>query len=132
MIKEIIQECKKIKREHNSSLYNLLNDNDIMIVPDSTLYDIKAYTLTIKNKNVIVINTELDEYEYNFVLCHEIFHILNHDDTSRCFTRIFNTDRYELQANIFAVVFLDYKYSYAQTEIQRIVNNTIMSMKSVY
>ena len=125
MISEVIQNSNIIKRKYSSNIYRMLKDNNISVITDEYLSEIRAYTLKIRNKDVIVIDSNLDEIEYNFVLCHEIYHILSHDDNTRCFSRIINNDRFELEANIFAVIFLGLTYVPNNSDICKIINKTL-------
>lgn len=86
------------------------------------LENIKACTV----ENIIFLSENIEDYEKDFVIAHELGHIILHDKEIRRFSKIetFKGSREETEANLFATVFLGYRYNDVYTnDIQRIVNN---------
>lgn len=130
MIKETIEFSLEYKKAHGKSIVGILKDEGVSIIEDE-IGDIVSYTIKIRDKNIIVIDENLDEIEYNFVLCHEFYHILKHDEVNRCFSNIIGTDRFEIEANIFATIFLNLEnFMDNNTRINRTINSTISVIKN--
>lgn len=124
-IQDTIKYTIDIKNKY-SSVDSLINDYNIKVkyieLESSNIYasNFKAYGtfFILLNSNVI------DEYNRDFVLAHEMAHILLHDDTCRMFdTLCYNSDKFEVQANLFATLFLGYGYNVDNNNpIQKIIN----------
>ncbi len=70
------------------------------------LVDIRGFYQYFQRNNIIYLNEELSEHEARFVLAHELGHMFLHKDTNTIFmdtSTHFNTDRYEIEANTFAM-----------------------------
>lgn len=131
MIKETIEYALKLNKEYSGNLKRLINDYDITVIEDDSIEEIGAYTLSMRNRNLIVVYSYLDGIEKKFVLCHEIYHILKHNVVNRCFSNIIGTDRYELEANIFSLVFLNLSnFIDIDTKIYKIINRTFSVVNS--
>lgn len=119
--KSIINTAIKLRKEFGS-IYNLINEKDINI--KYVDLDIKIKGLSFEN--TIFINSNIDEFDRQFVIAHEAGHFLFHDDTIRQFSKIeaLKGSREETQANLFATVFLQarYKDCASDDEIQKIIN----------
>lgn len=125
MIKEVISYAKECQKKYDGSLKNLLFENDVDVIYDDNIAAISAYTLSIRGKNIIVVDSNLQYFEHDFVVCHEMFHILKHDTTNRCFSKIIGTDRFELEANIFSLIFLNLNnIFYGDSKICKIIRYT--------
>lgn len=125
MIKETVEYALNLKKEYSSNLKKLINDYDISIIEDDSIEEISAYTLSMRDKSLVVVYSNLEGLEKDFVICHEVYHILNHDLVNRCFSKVIGTDRYELEANIFALIFLNIgNISDSNTKISKIINST--------
>lgn len=130
MIEEVVRYSNKLKNEY-SSIEELLDENDIILIEDEYINELEAYTIKIRNKDFIVINKKIRGLERNFIICHEIYHILKHDIDSRCFSRIRGNDRCEIEANIFSIFFLGIQnYISTNTKISKIINQTINTISS--
>lgn len=113
-------------KEKYSSVNSLINDFNIKVqyieLESNNIYAInfKAYGTFFIFLNSNIIN----EYNRDFILAHETAHILLHDDTCRMFNALcFNSDKFEIQANLFATVFLEYSYNdTVNNPIQKAVN----------
>lgn len=104
-----------------TSIERLIDFLDVKIVYIH-LETLKACTV----KNIIFLSYDVQDYEKDFIIAHELGHIILHDEQIRHFSKIetFKGSREETQANLFATVFLGYKYNDVYTnDIQRIVNN---------
>lgn len=131
MINEVVEYAINLRKDYSGSIKNILDENDILIISDDTIEDIGAYTIKIRDKEIIVIYSGLEYIEKDFVILHEIYHILNHDIINRCFSKILGTDRFELEANIFALVFLNLEiYLNEDTKISKIINYTNSVIRS--
>ncbi len=125
MIKETVEYALNLKKEYSSNLKKLINDYDISIIEDDSIEEISAYTLSMRDKSLVVVYSNLEGLEKDFVICHEVYHILNHDLVNRCFSKVIGTDRYELEANIFVLIFLNIgNISDSNTKISKIINST--------
>lgn len=119
--KSIINTAIKLRKEFGS-IYNLINEKDIKI--KYVDLDIKIKGLSFEN--TIFINSNIDEFDRQFVIAHEMGHNILHDDSIRQFSKIeaFKGSREEVQANLFATVFLQARYRDCNSndEIQKIIN----------
>lgn len=135
----IIKKSIFFKNKYNT-LDNLIKNYNIKI---EYFYneelEVKAFTSIVNNINTIYINDNLNEYEYDLVLAHEIGHILFHDNSSRSFAniRIIKNDKEEIEANIFSIIFLKLRYNdYENSKMQNIINyiycNYLINNKDYY
>lgn len=130
---ELIEYTLKLKNEYNSNINALINDGEHNIKIEY-IEDIKenksvyAYNFKIYDTFYIFLNPSVvNETNKDFVIAHELAHILLHDDTCRMFNSncINPTDKLETQANLFATIFLGYEYSDYKTAyntIQKVIN----------
>ena len=100
----------------------LIKDKGIILKYVDLDSDIKGLSC----ENIIFINSNISDFEKDFVIAHEIGHYIFHDDSIRQFSKIeaFKGSREETQANLFATVFLQAKYKDCNNddEIQKIIN----------
>ncbi|CAM3109026.1 ImmA/IrrE family metallo-endopeptidase [Streptobacillus ratti] len=121
---EVIKISKELKHHYNSNIFELIKDNKI-IVNYAELKKCKGFSTICEDYQMIVINDNLEEYEKDFILAHELGHSLFHDKNLRYFSNICDSrDKCELQANLFATIFLGYEYqdNLNDCPIQKIVN----------
>ena len=60
MIEEVVRYSKKLKNEY-SSIEELLDENDIILIEDEYINELEAYTIKIRNKDFIVINKKFED-----------------------------------------------------------------------
>ncbi|WP_064580854.1 ImmA/IrrE family metallo-endopeptidase [Streptobacillus moniliformis] len=119
---EIIKEAISLKDTYKD-IYKLVNEKNIIIIYNNHNNDkFKACTY----ENIIFLNSNIENYQKEFVLAHELAHFLFHDNNIRHFSKFetLKSSKEELQANLFATVFLGYRYQYNLNNcpIQKIVN----------
>ena len=90
------------------------------------LFTLTALEIVLGIDNIIFINSNISDFDKEFVIAHEVGHYELHDDSIRQFSKIeaFKGSREETQANLFATVFLEanYKDCNSDNEIQKIIN----------
>lgn len=102
-----------IKKKANTLLrkYGTRNPFDIVkslnvIVLRVPLVDIRGFYQHFQRNNIIYLNEDLSEHEAKFVLAHELGHMFLHKNTNTIFMDTathFNTDKYEIEADTFAI-----------------------------
>lgn len=119
----LIKQAIKLREKY--TINELLNKYNCIVDYTDIDTSIRGYTTNIYNNyNLIVINSYLDNQEKEFVLVHELAHIILHDKISRTFFYNIKTNSFETEANLFAVVFLGYSYNETiKHNIQKIINN---------
>ncbi len=125
MIKEVINLANDLSVKYDNDIYQLIDNYDCRIL-FKKLKDKIAYTIKIDNVNYIVINSDIDEENLDFILAHEFYHTLKHSSAIRQFSKLpLSTNKYELEANLFATIFLKYQYHDCNNDnfIQKIINN---------
>lgn len=119
--KFIIDAALKLRREYGN-IYNLIKDKGIIL----KYVDLDSSIRGLSVDNVIFINSNISNFDKEFVIAHEIGHYEFHDDSIRQFSKIeaFKGSREETQANLFATIFLqaNYKDCDNDNEIQKIIN----------
>ena len=119
--KFIIDAALKLRREYGN-IYNLIRDKGIIL----KYVDLDSSIRGLSIDNIIFINTNISDFDIEFVIAHEIGHYEFHDDSIRQFSKIeaFKGSREETQANLFATIFLqaNYKDCDNDDEIQKIIN----------
>lgn len=119
--KFIINTAKKLLKEYGN-IYNLIRDKGIIL----KYVDLDSSIRGLSVDNVIFINSNINSFDKEFILAHEVGHYELHDDSIRQFSKIeaFKGSREETQANLFATVFLqaNYKDCKNDDEIQKIIN----------
>lgn len=119
--KFIINTALKLFREYED-IYTLIKEKGIIL----KYVDLNEKIRGLSYKNIIFINSNIDDFEREFVIAHEIGHNILHDDSVRQFSKIeaFKGSREETQANLFATVFLQASYKDCNTDddIQKIIN----------
>ena len=119
--KFIIDTALKLRREYGN-IYNLIKDKGIIL----KYVDLDSSIKGLSCENIIFINSNISDFEKDFVIAHEIGHYIFHDDSIRQFSKIeaFKGSREETQANLFATIFLQAKYKDCDNndEIQKIIN----------
>lgn len=125
-IKTILEYSKK----YDNNIYSLINELDIVIIKNPFFLKEIALTVSYEGIDLILISPSLNEYERQFVLAHEVAHILFHDKNTRAFSKIYNNkDKFETEANLFATLFLQLNYS---DNINNLVQKTINYIYSNY
>jgi len=119
--KFIIEAALKLRREYGN-IYNLIRDKGIIL----KYVDLDSSIRGLSVDNVIFVNSNISNFEKDFVIAHEFGHYEFHDDSIRQFSKIeaFKGSREETQANLFATIFLqaNYKDCDNDDEIQKIIN----------
>ena len=117
----IINLALKLSKKYGN-VYSYIKENGIILKNVDIDMDIKGLSF----QNIIFINSNVKDYEKDFIIAHELGHIILHDEQIRRFSKIetFKGSREETQANLFATVFLGYQYNDVyKNDIQCIVNN---------
>lgn len=104
-MRDIGLEVKKVKKRYGTlDPYQLAREMDIIIhrLPLGNTRGIYYCSRRIRS---IILNEELSEWMERFVLAHEIGHLVMHPKHNAPFMRntFFSTDRYETEANAFAL-----------------------------
>lgn len=128
---ELIEYTLRLKNEYNSNINALINNGEHNIKIEY-IEDIKenksvyAYNFKIYDTFYIFLNPSVvNETNKDFVIAHELAHVLLHDENLRTFSNLgIMTDKFETQANLFATYFLGYEYRDCDNddEIQKVIN----------
>lgn len=120
-LKYVIDTAQKLLEEYGN-IYNLIKDKGIIL----KYVDLDSSIRGLSVDNIIFINSNISDFDKEFVIAHEVGHYELHDDSIRQFSKIeaFKGSREETQANLFATVFLEanYKDCNSDNEIQKIIN----------
>lgn len=120
-LKHVIDTAQKLLEEYGN-IYNLIKDKGIIL----KYVDLDSSIRGLSTDNIIFINSNISDFDKEFVIAHEVGHYELHDDSIRQFSKIeaFKGSREETQANLFATVFLQAKYKDCDNndEIQKIIN----------
>lgn len=120
-LKHVINAAQKLLEEYGN-IYNLIKDKGIIL----KYVDLDSSIRGLSIDNIIFINSNISDFDKEFVIAHEVGHYELHDDTIRQFSKIeaFKGSREETQANLFATIFLEanYKDCDSDDEIQKIIN----------
>ena len=120
-LKYVIDTAQKLLEKYGN-IYNLIKDNGIIL----KYVDLDSSIRGLSVDNIIFINSNISDFDKEFVIAHEVGHYELHDDSIRQFSKIeaFKGSREETQANLFATVFLEanYKDCNSDNEIQKIIN----------
>ncbi len=103
---------KAVKRAESSDPFRIWWDYGI-IVKYVPLGSLKGFTATNYRIRTIFINEDLDEIEAKFTCAHELGHILMRHDYNKLWLAnhtFYNLDRYENDANRFAIYLLQYQW----------------------
>lgn len=119
--KSIINIALKLLKGYDN-VYSFIKEKGILLKYVDVDISIKGLSFN----NIIFVNSNISDFDKEFVIAHEIGHYVLHDDSIRQFSKIeaFKGSREETQANLFATVFLqaNYRDCNADDEIQRIIN----------
>jgi len=130
-LKHVIDTAKRLLDEYEN-IYNLIKDKGIVL----KYVDLDSSIKGLSCENIIFINSNISDFEKEFVIAHEVGHYELHDDTIRQFSKIeaFKGSREETQANLFATVFLqaNYKDCDNDDEIQKIINYVWCNYLNLY
>lgn len=128
---ELIEYTLRLKNEYNSNINALINDGEHNIKIEY-IEDIRenksvyAYNFKIYDTFYIFLNPSVvNETNKDFVIAHELAHVLLHDENLRTFSNLgIMTDKFETQANLFATYFLGFEYRDCDSndEIQKVIN----------
>ena len=120
-LKYVIDTAQKLLEKYGN-IYNLIKDKGIIL----KYVDLDSSIRGLSVDNIIFINSNISDFDKEFVIAHEVGHYELHDDSIRQFSKIeaFKGSREETQANLFATVFLEanYKDCNSDNEIQKIIN----------
>lgn len=128
---ELIEYTLRLKNEYNSNINALINngEHNIRIEYIEDIRENKsvyAYNFKIYDTFYIFLNPSVvNETNKDFVIAHELAHVLLHDENLRTFSNLgIMTDKFETQANLFATYFLGYEYRDCDNndEIQKVIN----------
>ncbi|WP_288847731.1 ImmA/IrrE family metallo-endopeptidase [uncultured Sneathia sp.] len=125
---ELIAYTLKLKNEYNSNINTLINngEHNIRIEYIEENKSVYAYNFKIYDTFYIFLNPSVvNENNKDFVIAHELAHVLLHDENLRIFSNLgLKTDKFETQANLFATYFLGYEYRDCNNdnEIQKVIN----------
>lgn len=127
----LIEYTLRLKNEYNSNINALINNGEHNIKIEY-IEDIRenksvyAYNFKIYDTFYIFLNPSVvNETNKDFVIAHELAHVLLHDENLRTFSNLgIMTDKFETQANLFATYFLGYEYRDCDSndEIQKVIN----------
>ncbi|WP_339071875.1 ImmA/IrrE family metallo-endopeptidase [Fusobacterium animalis] len=120
-LKYVIDTAQRLLKEYGN-IYNLIKDKGIIL----KYVDLDSSIRGLSVDNIIFINSNISDFDKEFVIAHEVGHYELHDDSARQFSKIeaFKGSREETQANLFATVFLraTYKDCDFDDEVQKIIN----------
>lgn len=94
-----------IRQHHSRNPFEIIKGLNVILlfVP---LKGVRGFYHYFQRNNIIYIDESLPEYEKLFVCAHELGHMLLHKNANMIFMdthTMFNTDKYETEANKFAV-----------------------------
>lgn len=93
-----------INKYNTSNIYELCDCLNIKVKLDP-LGSTKGYFLNVAENYFITLNSDLDDWEKQVVLAHELGHAILHNDTNICFLKSYTysvTNKLENEANEFA------------------------------
>lgn len=130
LIADLIKYTLKLKEKYDSNINHFIQDLNFNVKIEYIEFEdnknIFAYNFKAYDSYYIFLNSKtVNSINKDFVLSHELAHILLHDDDSRMFNSIcVPTDKFETQANIFATFFLGYEYRECSKDdkIQKVIN----------
>lgn len=128
---ELIEYTLRLKNEYNSNINALINNGEHNIKIEY-IEDMKenksvyAYNFKMYDTFYIFLNPSVvNENNKDFVIAHELAHILLHDENMRTFSNLgLKTDKLETQANLFATYFLGHEYRDCDNndDVQKAIN----------
>ncbi len=98
-----------LKKYKNKSLREILSDLNVILVDTMPLTDTDGFYQYVQRNHIIYLNCNLDPTKENFVIAHELGHMLMHRRQNAMFLdsrKTSSLDKYEYQANSFAVEFV--------------------------
>lgn len=130
LIADLIKYTLELKEKYDSNINHLIQDLNfnlhIKYIEFEDNKNIFAYNFKAYDSYYIFLNSKtVNNINKDFVLSHELAHILLHDNNSRMFNSIcIPTDKFETQANLFATYFLGYEYRDCNKDdkIQKVIN----------
>lgn len=105
-----IKKCvnKLIKKHNTRNPFNIASDMNIIVIFHK-LHGVKGFYQYYKRNNIIYIDENLSCEEKKLVCAHELGHMMLHKGMNRIFLEKgtgFNIDKYEIEANKFAMELL--------------------------
>lgn len=94
-----------VLEHHSRNPYTIAKQLGIIVLEEE-LGSINGYYNEVMGYKFIHVNSELPDYHKRFVVAHELGHALLHPNFNYCFLKnhtLLNIDRYEKEANIFAI-----------------------------
>lgn len=113
----------KLCSQHETNNPFAIAENKNIITLFEPLGSIHGFYQSIYNQKIIHINEDLSEQEQKFTCAHELGHIVLHNKINTSFLKtktLFSVDRYENEANKFAVLLL-----YSEEEFKQYLNLSI-------
>lgn len=124
-INKIVDLALKLRNRFDN-VYSLLKEYDIEIFYKPLGTNCLACTIKCLDSNVILINSNKDikDFEKNFIIAHEIAHILLHDEIIRKYTNtvFIKTKKEETEADLFSTIFLGCDYTVSCYNLQERIN----------
>ena len=93
-----------VKKYHTRNPFEILKEKNVMLV-FAPLVDVRGFYQYFQRNHIIYIDENLSEHDKVFVCAHELGHMLMHKKTNAVYMdtkTCFNTNKYEIEANIFA------------------------------
>ncbi|WP_428863717.1 ImmA/IrrE family metallo-endopeptidase [Clostridium sediminicola] len=109
MREKIIKKVKQLMKKYGTNNPFELADELGMEVFTHPLGNIKGVYKLINRSKVIILNSDLDDYERVFVCAHELGHAIFHPKLNKYFIErytLYSKDKYENQANLFTAELL--------------------------
>lgn len=97
-----------VRKHHSRNPFEIAKGLNIMIIP-VPLIDCRGFYQYFQRNNIIYIDENLSHHDKMFVCAHELAHMLLHKKANTVFMETktcFNTNRYEEEANKFAMELL--------------------------
>lgn len=106
-IKDVVSST--ISKYGSRNPFDIIKGMKNVLLVYAPLDNIRGFYQYFKRNHIIYIDEELSEHEKIFVCAHELGHLLLHKNENRIFMdnkTSFNTSKYELEANLFALYLL--------------------------
>lgn len=96
---------KTVRKYHTRDPYKIAREKNVLLV-FAPLIDVRGFFQYFQRNNIIYIDETLSEHEQRFVCAHELGHMHMHKSDNFLYMDTktgFNTNKYEIEANQFAV-----------------------------
>lgn len=118
-----------VRKYHTRNPFDIIREKNVILI-FAPLKDVRGFYQYFQRNHIIYIDENLSMHEKAFVCAHELGHMLLHKKANAVFmdTRtFFNTNKYELEANLFAAellipddIILEYHY-YTTEQLARLL-----------